>query len=210
MIVVASTFTFLNGLSTIFVTTRTNIPGIFDNILYTFNYQVFYFSKSANLLIGFSLIVLSYYLTKKSRVAWYLAVALTLSQLLLLATRSIYYAQFATTIFTLIALIQTKKEFNLSISNSSLKEGLFKAISFILISTTYGIIGFYFIDRKDFGINFSLHESIISAIKQMYWFGNKELSTKTLYAKWFLDSLDILGIFSIIYFLFYTFNYLHF
>ena len=64
----------------------------------------------------------------------------------------------------------------------------------LFIALLYGTIGFWMLDKRDFGITFSLQTGLIRSLRQFLLIGNSDLVPLTRQAHWFLQSLDILGI----------------
>lgn len=154
----------------------------------------------ASLILGLLLIYVAYGLSQRKRIAWFIALAASIVSLF-------YEIRFATSgshdffpIFSIIVLIAGQKQFVLKTSHATnLKQGFSAFGISVAIALLYGTIGFWLLDKRDFGINFSLHEAFTDTIKQYFSLSNVDLIPHTKYSKWFLDSLSIVGLSTLAY-----------
>jgi phosphatidylglycerol lysyltransferase len=72
--------------------------------------------------------------------------------------------------------------------------GFLLLVTSLFIALLYGTIGFWMLDKRDFGMTFSLQTGLIRSLRQFLLIGNTDLVPITRQAHWFLQSLDILGI----------------
>ena len=82
--------------------------------------------------------------------------------------------------------------------------GLQTAITMAVATLIYGILGFYFLDKKHFDIDFSLVQSVRYTIQNYFLAGSQDLVPLSRFAHKFLLSINISGFVSIA-FLVYTF-----
>jgi phosphatidylglycerol lysyltransferase len=57
----------------------------------------------------------------------------------------------------------------------------------------YGVLGFYLLDKRDFGIEFGAWDAIVRTFRLVTIAGDPTLVPHTRHAAWFLDSLSLLG-----------------
>jgi len=81
--------------------------------------------------------------------------------------------------------------------------GIWTALLSIAAVILYGTIGFYFLDKKHFNIDFSTWQSIRYTIQNFFLVGSADLIPISRFARWFLLSINISGFLSMS-FLFYT------
>ena len=156
-----------------------------------------YWGRSFTLLFGFILIYLSLNLFRHRRVAWWLAVVI--SALLLMARFALLHT-FYLSVFpaiTLILLILFRKHFTVRSEPSSITRGLWLMALCLLIALLSGALGFWLLDKNDFGISFSFPDSIIRTLYQFTLIGNNDIVPHTIHARWFLDSLSALGVLAV-------------
>lgn len=76
----------------------------------------------------------------------------------------------------------------------------------VFAAFAYGVAGFWFLDSKEFGINFTLADSVNRTFQYLTLIGEPDLIPRTRYAKWFLDSLNVISIMAIVYSVFSIFR----
>ncbi len=106
-------------------------------------------------------------------------------------------------LFVMVVLIATRKEYYIR-SNPKLRNlGLQTSLLFTAAVLVYGIIGFYFLDKKHFNIDFNIFQSVRFTLQNYFLIGSNELIPADPFAKHFLYSINISGFLSIA-FLIYT------
>lgn len=147
------------------------------------------------LIFGLLLIYLAYELMQRKRIAWLVALSASIAVFayeLYLGTSGPHDVF---PLFAIIILIMGQKQFVLKTNHTTnLKQGFSTLAISVAIALLYGTIGFWLLDKRDFGVNFTLGEAFVDTIKQYILVGNTDLITHTRYAEWFLGSLSIVGI----------------
>lgn len=165
-------------------------------------YQIFpvefhYYHRIISAVIGISLIYLSINLFRRKRLAYYIALALLFADALL--DFNLHHvtlgAVFSITLF--IILFFRKQDFPVKIEPTYITRGILIFLTSILFALLYGTIGFWLLDKRDFGIDFNIRESFIRTISEFTLIGNSDLTARTRNARWFLDSISAVGITSI-------------
>ncbi len=103
----------------------------------------------------------------------------------------------------IIVLIATRKEYYIKTNPKLRNVGIQTSLLFTGAILTYGIVGFYFLDKKHFNIDFSLFQSIRFTLQNYFLIGSSELVPNDSFARNFLYSINISGFISIA-FLIYT------
>ncbi|SMO60296.1 phosphatidylglycerol lysyltransferase domain-containing protein [Solitalea koreensis] len=146
------------------------------------------------LIFGLLLIITSTFLLKGLKNAWYFAVVLSVLSLFGHLTKAIDYEEAIIAFSVLVALMLTKEQYyiigNRKLQNISLQTTLFTFLSVVI----YGVIGFYFLDKKHFGIDFSLQQSILSTFDNFILLNAEGITPHTKFAHFFLDSINLLGV----------------
>jgi phosphatidylglycerol lysyltransferase len=70
----------------------------------------------------------------------------------------------------------------------------------------YGVLGFWFLDTREFGINFTIGESIKQTLSFLSLAGDTGIVPRTRHARWFLDSLNVITVTTLTYSLFAVFR----
>jgi phosphatidylglycerol lysyltransferase len=142
---------------------------------------------------GLSLMYLGYELSKRKRAAWWLAMVFTIFNVTLhtILAPNLFSAGMAG--LTLVALILTRSQFRSRVHADNLWQGLRILTLSILFAIAYGVLGFWLLDHRDFGVSFGFGEAIIRTFKSYLLIGNNDLVAHSRYARWFLHSLAIVG-----------------
>lgn len=156
--------------------------------------------KASNYFVitaGLFMLVNAAFMLKGLRAAWWFAVVLTGISIVGHLTKAIDYEEASIAMIVLISLIVTRKEYYIK-SNSHLRSIGFKtvliSISAVLI---YSILGFYFLDKKHFNIDFNWFESIKYGLQNYFLMGSSDLVPLDHFAKRFLLSINICGFLSL-------------
>lgn len=161
--------------------------------------------KASNYFVitaGLFMLVNAAFMLKGLRNAWWSAVFLTTISIIGHLTKAIDYEEAVIALIVLVSLIITRKEYYIK-SNSHLQSiGLKTVLISIAAVLLYGILGFYFLDKKHFDIDFHWQESIKYALQNFFLIGSSDLVPLDRFARHFLLSINICGFLSIAFLVF--------
>ncbi len=152
-----------------------------------------------NLLTGLVLTYLAYELLQRKRIAWFITLG---------ASSVSVVAQFALgaptvraffLLFVIVMLLASRHLFVVKAPVTHLAQGLRAFVASIILALAYGTIGFWLLDKRDFGRTFSLTESFENTLQQYWPFSSSDLMAHSRFSHWFLNSLTIVGIATILY-----------
>ena len=166
--------------------------------------QAIHASNYLVMTAGLLLLVTAAFLLKGLRTAWWFAIILSLISLVGHITKAIDFEEATIALLAIVILIGTRKEYYIKTNPRLRNVGLQTSVLTASATLIYGIVGFYFLDKKHFDIDFNIWQSINYTIQNYFLIGNDELIPASNFAKDFLLSINIAGIFSIA-FLIYTF-----
>ena len=153
---------------------------------------------------GLFMLITAAFMLKGLRAAWWFALILSIVSVFGHLTKAIDYEEATVALFVVIALLLTQKEYYIK-SNPRLRNiGLQTALLSIVAILIYGTVGFYFLDKKHFNIDFSWIQSAKYTLNNYFLIGSTDLIPVDDFAKHFLYSINISGFISIG-FLLYTF-----
>jgi phosphatidylglycerol lysyltransferase len=185
---------FINGMVGILQVLLTRFPHhprLYGVIL---PFEFFRWSRTITLSLGFMLIYLSLRLLQRRRVAWWIAVA---ASSLAVVTHQVqfrlWYTAFAPAV-TLVLLLVYRRRFTVRTEPKSITQGLILVGLCVVVAIFYGTLGFWFLDKRDFGISFSIGNSMVRTLRELSLIGNSDLVPATRHARWFIDSFHIFGI----------------
>jgi phosphatidylglycerol lysyltransferase len=156
-------------------------------------------SSHLTLLLGFGLIATSVNIYKRKRRALVVAALIALlSSVIHLLKRDTYgEAAFSGALFVLLLL--SKRTFTVGSALPALSHAAVRIGVFLLAVLAYAVAGFWFLDPRDFGVNFTLGNSIVRALRFLSWSGDVTIAAHTRFARWFIDSLYISGAAALLY-----------
>jgi phosphatidylglycerol lysyltransferase len=159
--------------------------------------QIIYASNYLVLLTGFLLLITAVFLLKGLRNAWWFAISLSFISLFGHLTKAIDYEESMIAFIVIIILFASRKEYYVK-SNPKLRNiGLQTSLILTAIVLIYGALGFYFIDKKHFNIDFTIMQSLRYTILNYFLIGSSELVPLSSFAKYFIYSINISGLISI-------------
>jgi len=189
-----SLITFLNGLDGILhaLLVRVPEPPHFRQVLPYGLHQ--HWGRLLGLLTGFLLIDLSYHLWRRRRAAWAGAMIISLVAVVAHLLRGHSAGLALAPLLSAGLLLLLRKHFTVRSEPRSIAQGVGLALLTGVVTLGYGTFGFWLLDRRDFGIEFHWHEALARSLRQFALLGNPDLTPHTNHARWFLDSLEVLGI----------------
>ncbi len=150
-------------------------------------------SNSLVLIFGLILVIISVFLLQGSKRAWYLALSLTIFSV---AGHLLKAADFEEAILAFIAaavLIYTKGSYKLKPHPKLAQLNITILIYAVIAFIGYGVLGFYYIDKRHFGIDFCLFEAFKAVLKIFFLFDNRSVIPLTKFGSRFIISIYIAG-----------------
>ncbi|MCC9018409.1 bifunctional lysylphosphatidylglycerol flippase/synthetase MprF [Flavobacterium lipolyticum] len=146
---------------------------------------------------GLFMLVNATFMLKGLRNAWWSAIFLSGISVIGHLTKAIDYEEAVIALIVFISLIITRKEYYIK-SNSHLQSiGLKTVLITMAAVLIYSILGFYFLDKKHFGIDFHWQQSIRYGFQNYFLVGSSDLVPLDRFARRFLLSINISGFLSI-------------
>ncbi|MEA4840076.1 MAG: phosphatidylglycerol lysyltransferase domain-containing protein [Bacteroidales bacterium] len=155
------------------------------------------------LIAGSILILVAYFMIRGFNNAWWIALFLCIISVIGHLTKAIDYEESLIAVSIIVVLILSRKEYYVKTDPKLRFVGLSTSLLCILFTIIYGIVGFYFMDKSHFDIEFTINQSIKYAIQNFFFIGSPDLIVKDHFARNFLYSINLFGLFSMS-FLLYT------
>jgi phosphatidylglycerol lysyltransferase len=160
-------------------------------------------------IAGLFLLLTAIFMLRGLRNSWWIALVMSALTCMGHLTKAIDYEEAAFALIVFVILILSRKEYIIKGNPKLHALGIWSAVLSMIAVIIYGTIGFYFLDKKHFDIEFNLWQSIIYTLKNFVLIGNTGLVPVTRFAKDFLISINISG-FIALSFLLYTILRPHF
>ncbi|MHA4895241.1 phosphatidylglycerol lysyltransferase domain-containing protein [Pedobacter sp. PWIIR3] len=155
------------------------------------------------LVAGLFLLVTAAFMLKGLKMAWYFSVVLCLVSLVGHLGKAIDYEEGLFSILVLFILFASKKEYYIRHNKKLRTLGIQTTLLGMAGIFIYGCIGFYFLDKRHFNIDFNWLQSIRFTLQNFFLVGSSELQPADTFARDFLYSINVSGFLSLA-FLVYT------
>ena len=156
-----------------------------------FPMEFIHFSRSAVLLIGYGLILLSINIFRRKRTAWYLALAATCFSAIFHFAKGLDYEEASVSILLIIALLTSRNLFTVRSRISGWSEAVSHLAVIAVIALGYGALGFWLLEPAEFRNNFVWHDAIRHAFTYLALGRDPSIVPHTRHAVWFLQSLEL-------------------
>ncbi len=166
-------------------------PALFTMLL---PFGLYHWSRSLTLLFGFALLYLSFHLLQGRQTAWGLALVGTILAAIAHIGRGQLWYEALAPLLLLVLLLIFRRRFTVRSEPRSIIQGVALMLLSLLVALTFGSIGFWLLDKKDFGLEFNLADALIRTLREFSLLGNNDLVAQTRHAHWFLEALDLLGL----------------
>ena len=155
------------------------------------------FSNSFVFVAGLFLLVTAAFMLRGLRTAWWFAVALSIISIFGNIAKGIDYEE-ATIAFLIVgSLIATRKQYYVKTNPKLGTVGLQTAVLSIAAVMLYGVVGFYFLDKRHFHIDFNIFQSFRYTLQNFFLIGSRDLIPHDAFARDFIYLIKISGFASI-------------
>ena len=163
-------------------------------------------SRFLTLLTGFALVALSLNIYKRKKRAFQITLMLSFLSIFFYLTKGLDYEEAVLSVILIVLLLLSRKTFTVESRIPSMKWGFLQIGIALVAALIYGIMGFWFLDMREFGINFTIGESIKQTLSFLSLAGDTGIVPRTRHARWFLDSLNVMTVTAMAYALFAVFR----
>ncbi len=146
-------------------------------------------SRFMSLLVGFALIIGSMHIFRRKKLALYMVVMLSLMSVIFHLTKGLDYEEAVLSVVLIVMLLATHGEYRVKSGIPDIRGNLLRLAFTGSIAVLYGIMGFWFLDPREFGFNFTFPDAVRRTFLFLTLVGDPSLSPHTHHARWFLDSL---------------------
>ncbi|WP_242917208.1 phosphatidylglycerol lysyltransferase domain-containing protein [Pontibacter liquoris] len=184
---------FFTGIVNVLSVITPAIPARLQFVREIFPQEVISASNGLVMVAGMILLLLAVFLLQGSRRAWVLAVILVSLSIIGHLTKAIDYEEALFATLTLCSLLYTRSAYILRPHPRYTRLSILVLVYGLLLVLLYGVIGFYYMDRVHFGLDFGLAQSIRQVLRLFFTFDNAGIDPRTPFARWFIFSLYSAG-----------------
>lgn len=150
-------------------------------------------SNSLVLVLGLILAMLSIFLLQGSKRAWYAALSITAFSFFGHLIKAVDFEEAILAFVAGSSLWYTRSFYKLKPNPRFVSFNYLVVIYAVVAVLAYGVLGFYFIDKRHFGIDFRLDQAITAVLKLFFLIDDKALVPRTPFGSRFEDSIYIAG-----------------
>jgi phosphatidylglycerol lysyltransferase len=155
------------------------------------------FSNSFVFIAGLFLLVTAAFMLRGLRTAWWFAVGLSIISVFGNITKGIDYEEAAIALIVIGSLVGTRKQYYVKTNPRLGTVGIQTALLSMAAVMLYGIVGFYFLDKKHFHIDFNIFQSCRYTLQNYFLIGSSDLIPRDAFARDFIYLIKISGFASI-------------
>ncbi|MCO4291932.1 phosphatidylglycerol lysyltransferase domain-containing protein [Solitalea sp. MAHUQ-68] len=146
------------------------------------------------IMLGLVLLVTATFLIRGLKGAWWLALCLSVLSLIGHLVKSPDYKEVVLAIAVITILLISRKQYRLKSDPRYVNLGFITALGALIMVLIFGTLGFYLLDKKHFGVDFSLMESVRYAISNFLLIQGTNQLPITHFGKEFIIAIRVLGI----------------
>ncbi len=155
------------------------------------------------LVAGAFMLLTAVFMLKGLRSSWWIALVLSAISFIGHLTKAIDYEEAIGAMLVFVMLLFSRKEYHIKGNPRMHTIGIWTALLSIAAVMVYGTVGFYFLDKRHFNIDFDTFQSIRYTFQNFFLVGSADLIPQSRFARGFLLSINISGLLAMS-FLFYT------
>jgi phosphatidylglycerol lysyltransferase len=145
------------------------------------------------LLVGMVLLVTAAFLIKGQRNAWILAMVLSILSLFGHIFKALDYEEAILAASVILVLLLSMKQYRLKSNSQLMQLGVKTTLLIFLAVLIFGFIGFYFIDKRHLGVDFSWRQSLSFACKNFLLLNDEGINPVTHFGHEFISMAHALG-----------------
>lgn len=154
--------------------------------------EFMHLSRFLTLLIGFLLIVSSINIYKRKKKAYQLVLFVSCLSVVFHLTKGLDYREAFFSLSLVLVLFFTRNSFTVKSSVPNLHLGIIRFAITMAVMFAYGVVGFWLLDKREFGVDFTVADAIGKTIRFLTLQGDPAILPRTRHARWFLESLSLI------------------
>jgi phosphatidylglycerol lysyltransferase len=155
------------------------------------------FSNSFVFIAGLFLLVTAAFMLRGLRTAWWFALGLSIISVFGHITKGIDYEEAIMALLIIGSLVTTRKQYYVKTNPRLGTVGMQTALLSMGAVLLYGIVGFYFLDKRHFHIDFNIYQSVWYTLQNFFLIGSSQLIPRDAFARDFIYLIKISGFASI-------------
>lgn len=150
-------------------------------------------SAALTVVTGFVLLGTAIYLFRGLRSAWWLALGMSFVALFSHLLKGFDYEEATLALLTIGALVYQRGQYNVKTDFKLIQRGWLPALIVVATTMVLGTVGFFLLDHRHFGADFSIGQSILYAFQTFLLMDLPGLHPFTVFGSEFLGLMHLLG-----------------
>jgi len=171
-----------------------------------FPLEFLHISRFGTLLVGIALIVSSLNIYKRKKMAFRVVLGLGCTSAIFNLAKGLDYEEALFSLVLVGLLFLARQRFTVRSAAPDWRGVLYRLTLVLAITASYSIAGFWFLDSREFGIDFDIWHAMKQTWNYLTFAGDPRIMPRTRFARWFLDSLYLTSAVSIGYAVFAIFR----
>jgi len=172
------------------------VPVMVQNVL---PFEITHVAKIVSVLVGFALAISAINIAKRKKRAFYIVLTLSVFSTVYHLVRGSHLGEVAVSLALVALLLLSRSRFTVRSGVPEISSAVASVLIMVGLTVAYGIGGFWFLDRRDFGINFRIGDAIRETIRYLGFAADPALVPHTRHAHFFMDSLYVTTVAAIAY-----------
>lgn len=198
MLKAISVLTFLMGIINVLSAVTPSLPQRHQWLLKVSPLEILHGGRLTAALAGFALLLLSNQLRRRKRVAWWVTLFVLILSAVSHLVKGLDYEEASLALALAGWLFFLRDHFHAHSDPPSIRHGIQVLISALIFTFLYSIVGFYLLDHQ-FTLNYGLPEAIQKTWQVILQFSNPNVKALTPLGRYFVDSINIIGIVTLSY-----------
>jgi len=148
-------------------------------------------SNALVLIFGIIMVMVSIFLLQGSKRAWYIAFSLTLFSIIGHLIKSADFEEAFLAVIACSSLYYTRSYYKLKPHPKYVQLNYVVFLYAIAAVFAYGVLGFYFIEKRHFGVDFKFIDSVKAVLKVIFFIDDKALNPLTNFGNYFEKSIYV-------------------
>jgi len=167
-------------------------------------YQIFplefvQLSRFLTLVLGFALVISSFNVFRRKRRAFQVVAVLAVLSIVFHLTKGVDYEEASISFVLLVLLAEGRRLFTVRSRQPEVGLAAIRLGTALLVGIGYGVLGFWLLDPREFGVNFTWREAVHQTLQALTLSSDPALLPHTRHAAWFLDSLSLMTVVMVVY-----------
>ena len=199
LVIALAVSTAVSGVLTLYSLIQSPVSSRLARLYEIFPLEFVNLSRFMTLVLGFALVLSSLNLFRRKRRAYHAVIVLACLSIVFHLTKGVDYEHALLSLLLILLLVAGRRHFTVRSGRPVLRPALLGVGAALAVGIGYGVLGFWLLDPREFGIDFTMGEAVRQTLRGLSLAGDPRLVPHTRHAAWFLDSLPLMSATVVVY-----------